>query len=201
MERREALKLLTYAAAFPLFSAPAFSLFQAVHERLPEAAALKTLDPHQNTTVTAISELIIPQTDTPGAKEARVNEFIDVILSEWYDEAEKSRFLAGLAEVDERSCKRFGKDFVECEKKEQTEVLTALDEELATVLQASEGLSHAQISQLGPALRPEEHFFYMMKQLTLVGYCTSEVGFKQELHEHIIPPRHAACAPVEGAAK
>jgi hypothetical protein len=60
-------------------------MFQAVHQQLPEQPVLRTLNPHQNATVTAISEIIIPQTDTPGAKAARVNEFIDLILTEWYD--------------------------------------------------------------------------------------------------------------------
>ena len=75
-------------------------MFQAVHEQLSEQPVLKTLNPHQNATVTIISEIIIPQTNTPGAKAARVNEFIDLILSEWYDDEEKSTFLTGLTDVD-----------------------------------------------------------------------------------------------------
>ena len=43
----------------------------------------------------------------------------------------------------------------------------------------------------------DRHFFYMIKQLTLMGYYTSQIGFEQELHAHIIPPRHAGCAPFE----
>jgi hypothetical protein len=114
MQRREALRLLASAAALPLLSREAFSMFQAVHEQLPEQPVLKSLDPHQNATVTIISELIIPQTDTPGAKAARANEFIDLILAEWYDEEEKSIFMAGLADVDSRARDLFGKDFVDC---------------------------------------------------------------------------------------
>src|SRR2546426_770759 len=79
MQRREALRLLASAATLPLVSRDAFSLFQEVHQQLPQTAALKALDAHQNATVVTISELIIPQTDTPGAKAARVNEFIDLI--------------------------------------------------------------------------------------------------------------------------
>src|SRR5882724_438586 len=111
MQRREALKLLAAAATLPLVSRDAFALFQEVHQQLPQTAALKALDPHQNATVATISELIIPQTDTPGAKVARVNEFIDVIVAEWYDQEEKSRFLTGLADVDRRSQSFFGKAF------------------------------------------------------------------------------------------
>ena len=71
MQRREALRLLAAATTLPLVSRDAFSLFQEVHQQLPQTAALKAFDPHQNATVVTISELIIPQTDTPGAKAAR----------------------------------------------------------------------------------------------------------------------------------
>src|SRR6267142_6897641 len=114
MQRREALRLLAAAATLPLLSRDAFSLFQDVHQQLPQGAALKALDPHQNATVVTISELIIPQTDTPGAKAARVNEFIDLIVAEWYDQEQRSAFLTGLADVDQRSQSTFGKDFVGC---------------------------------------------------------------------------------------
>lgn len=194
MERREALRLLASAAALPLLSRDAFSLFRAVHQQLPEAASLKTLNPHQNATVTTISELIIPQTDTPGAKAARVNEFIDLVLTEWYHDEEKSLFLSGVADVDSRSRDLFGKDFVECSAKQQAQLLTELDEEL------SETRRPADLARPRRTDPPEKQFFYMMKQLTLVGYYTSEIGFEQELHQQIIPPRHAGCVPIEEEA-
>ena len=111
MHRRQALRLLASAATLPLLSREAFSLFQAVHEQMSDQAVLKTLNPHQNATVTTIAEIIIPQTTTPGAKAARVNEFIDLILTEWYDEEEKSTFMTGLADVDSRTRDLYGKDF------------------------------------------------------------------------------------------
>ena len=131
MHRRQALRLLASAATLPLLSREAFSLFQAVHDQMPEQPVLKTLNPHQNDTVTTIAEIIIPQTDTPGAKAARVNEFIDLILTEWYDDEEKSTFMTGLADVDSRTRDLYGKDFVECGEKQQVEILQALDDEVA----------------------------------------------------------------------
>lgn len=179
------------AATLPLLSREAFSLFQAVHEQMPEQAVLKTLNPRQNATITTIAELIIPQTDTPGAKAARVNEFIDLILTEWYDEEEKSTFMTGLADVDSRTRDLYGNDFVDCAEKQQVEILHALDDEVAARDQdARRRRSHP----------PEKNFFFMMKQLTLVGYYTSQVGFEQELHGEIIPSRHAACVPLEAEA-
>jgi len=193
MQRREALRLLASAATIPLIPRQAFSLFQAVHDQLPGNVALKTLNEHQNATVTTIAELIIPQTETPGAKGARVNEFIDVILSEWYEPAEKSAFLSGLADVDVRSRDLFGQEFVACNEKQQVQILEALEDEVPAV--------HILRAQRGVRKPPQQrNFFYMMKQLTLVGYYTSQIGFEQELHEQIIPRRHAGCAPIEEAA-
>ncbi len=191
MHRRQALRLLASAATLPILSREAFSLFQAVHEQLHEQPVLKTLNPHQNLTVTTIAEIIIPQTNTPGAKAARVNEFIDLILTEWYDEEEKSTFLTGLTDVDSRARDLHGKDFVECGEKQQVEILQALDDEIAARTEdVRRRRSHP----------PQKNFFFMMKQLTLVGYYTSQIGFEQELHGEIIPSRHAGCVPLEEEA-
>ncbi len=191
MHRRQALRLLASAATLPILSREAFSLFQAVHEQLHEQPVLKTLNPHQNLTVTTIAEIIIPQTNTPGAKAARVNEFIDLILTEWYDEEEKSTFLTGLTDVDSRARDLHGKDFVECGEKQQVEILQALDDEVAARTEdVRRRRSHP----------PQKNFFFMMKQLTLVGYYTSQIGFEQELHGEIIPSRHAGCVPLEEEA-
>jgi Gluconate 2-dehydrogenase subunit 3 len=194
MQRREALRLLAGAAALPLLSRDAFSLFREVHEQLAEAPARKTLNPHQNATVTAISELIIPQTETPGAKAVRVNEFIDLILTEWYDDDERQRFLAGLADVDVRSRDVCGKDFVDGSEKQQLQIVSSLDEELAGIRQPLD------LHRQGRFAPTEKQFFYMMKRLTLVGYYTSQAGFEQELHQQIIPPSHPGCAPIEEEA-
>jgi hypothetical protein len=193
MERREALKLLAGSAFLPFLSPDALALFRAVHQDLPEIVALKTLNPHQNATVTTIAELIIPQTDTPGAKAVRVNEFIDLILTDWYDEEEKSIFLAGLADVDIRSHQQFGKDFVDCSEKQQGTIVSQFDQELGETRRTT-------TAPWSRRLPKHKHFFFMMKRLTLVGYYTSEIGFEQELRESVIPPRHAGCAAIEEEA-
>jgi len=192
MQRREALRILASAAALPLLSRQAFSMFQAVHEQLPAQAALKTLNPHQDATVTTIAEIIIPQTNTPGAKAVRVNEFIDLILTEWYEDEEKAIFLTGLTDVDARSRELYGKDFVECPEKSQVEMLQVLDDEVAVTRDFSRRRRRN--------VPPERKFFFMIKQLTLIGYYTSQAGFEQELHGEIIPPRHAGCVPMDEEA-
>src|SRR5712671_4180972 len=171
MQRREVIKLLLGTAAVPLLPREVFALLRQVHSDLPAAPALKTLNPHQDATVTTMAELIVPQTDTPGAKAVRVNEFIDLILTEWYEGDEKARFLAGLDDVDLHSRDVFGKNFIDCSEKQQIQILGSLDEELAGIRQPLD------LHREGRFAPTEKQFFYMLKRLTLVGYYTSQAGF------------------------
>ncbi len=204
MKRRDALKLIAGAAAVPaLYSHELFALGREIHQQLGSTDALRTLDPQQNATVIAISEMIIPATDTPGAKGARVNEFIDLILADWCTEDDCRRFLQGLSDTDTRSRKMFGKNFVNCTPQQQTQLLTALDEELTELREAGgEEREHASPAVQESETPVQRNFFYMMKRLTLIGYYTSEIGWTQELGR---PPVHMgpyeACVPVSEPGK
>lgn len=212
MERRDILKLLASATILPTLSADALFWLQGLHTQAANTSVLKTLTPDQDAIVTTMAELIIPQTDTPGAQAAKVNEFIDLILSDWYDEPTTARFLAGLADVDRRSQTLFGQKFVACSETDQKKLLMLLDEEswadARRVSEADQKKSQPLVDQQTLSARKEEvppqppaaiappHFFSMIKKLTLVGYYTSEAGFKDELHKTIIPPTHKGCAVI-----
>jgi hypothetical protein len=196
MERRDVVKLLFATAALPALTPEAFSLLRQAYAQVEEGSGLKTLNPHQDATVVAIAELIIPQTETPGAKAVKVNEFIDLILSGWYDEADTSCFLAGLVDLDKRSRRLYGKAFIECAESQQKQLLKVLD---AEALMDAKKVKARNTSIAGSP--DPRNFFYMIKKLTLVGYYTSQVGFVEELHKSIIPPTHAGCAPLPAEAK
>lgn len=123
----------------------------------------KTLTADQNELVATLSELIIPTTDTPGARAAGVNEFIDLMMTDWYPPEARDRFIAGLTNVDERAGSAHNAAFVDCTEAQQTAILSELEQE---------GMAAG-----GPG-RP---FFPMLKELTLTGYYTSEIGASQEL--------------------
>ncbi len=197
MQRRDVIRILLGTVALPVLSRDAFSLLRQVHQQLAAAPALKTLNPHEDATITTMAEWIIPQTDTPGAKATRVNEFIDLILTEWCDAEERSKFMDGLATVDTQSRDMFGKDFVDCPPAQQKQLLTTLDEELTEARQDEVNGPRRPRLKFSRADRP---FFFYMKQLTLVGYFTSEEGAKQALHYEVIPSSHIQCAPLEEEA-
>ncbi|OLC99958.1 MAG: hypothetical protein AUI89_07775 [Gemmatimonadetes bacterium 13_1_40CM_3_65_8] len=179
MNRREVLLLLAGTGAIP---DPLLAIGRTVHKRV-RAGTLRALDAHQNETVATIAELIIPKTDTPGAREAGVPAFIDVMLADWADDDHRQQFTAGLANVDERARGLFAKDFVACSEAQQTQILTDLDAELARLRDTNSDTS--------------KNFFHDMKWLTLTGYYTSEVGATTELHYRVVPGRYEPCYPLD----
>jgi len=122
------------------------------------------LTARQNEAVIALTELIIPATDTPGAKAALVNRFVDHVLST-ADAKERSEFVRGLTWLDDRCRARAGKDVAGASAAELTAVLTPL---------AAEGVPAAEDA-------PGIAFFRAIKSITITGYYTTEIGLRQEL--------------------
>jgi hypothetical protein len=193
MNRRDALRLLATGAALQLAPGNLFAVLREARALLGTPTTVRTLDPHQYATVTAIAELIIPKTETPGATDVRVGEFIDLIVTEWYNPEEKTRFLNGLADVDSRTQTLFGKNFVDSSLGQQAEILTALGEQMT---EAADALQDHARQYRGSPPEPNQNFYYMLRGLTLMGYYTSEAGATRDLHFQIIPGRYDGC--VEG---
>lgn len=172
--RRDALRRLATgavgAATSPLWveSLSALAREQA-HARSAQGAlvaqdwAPRALTAWQNEAVTALTELIIPATDSPGAKAARVNRFIDQVLRE-ASSGERDAFFRGLAWMDARSTALFGKDLLRASAAEQTLLLTRL----ASPTPA-------------PVDQPGAEFFRALKSMTISGYYSTEIGLRQEL--------------------
>jgi hypothetical protein len=188
MERREALRLLATAVTLPLIPRELYARLRAARAET-QTGGLRTLDAHNNQLVVQLTEIILPETDTPGAKTARVNEFIDLILTEWCTDEERARFRAGLAGVDARCKTRFGKEFLTSSPEQQTEIVRDLDLEMASEQLALHS-GDREARESGPP-----NFFSWLKELTLTGYYTSEAGATQELHFEIIPGLYKGCVP------
>lgn len=204
MNRRDALRMLTAGAVLPALTPELFAFYQQAHPA--GSYALRTLNPHQNDTVVAMIDQIIPATDTPGAKGARVNEFIDVILTEWANDEERRNFLNGLADVDKQSNELFVKDFAAASSAQQVTLLRSMDD-AAAVLRA-EKQRHAPNTVPEPDTQLKGDFFTVFKNITLHGYYTSEVAITKELNpqnrsvfEIIMPGAFHGCTPVPAERK
>ena len=191
MQRRELFRLLGAGAALPVFDSNLLAAFQDAHPK--STYALRTLNPHQNATVVAMIDLIIPETDTPGAKAVRVNEFIDLILTDWARDDERQHFLSGLDALDKRSNAIFTKNFIDVTPQQQEILLRELDQHWA--MDREERAAHPYVRHTHNEQLTGD-FFGVVKRMTLYGYYTSEVGFTQELRKQIIPGAYHGCTPV-----
>jgi hypothetical protein len=168
MQRREVIRVLGASFALPFLprsAEAAIELGERIH-RQPAEVPLRTLNREQQVLVTEIAEIIIPETDTPGATSVKVPEFIDLILTEWATEEEKTVFLAGLTDIDARAAAFGAPRFVELTGARKTEMLTALDTARADTQGA--GLAFARL-----------------KALTIYGYFTSKPGQERVLKTRI----------------
>lgn len=160
MQRRQLIGFLGAALALPFLprgADAAIELGESLHRRLLEEEDIpfRTLNPEQRALVSDIAELIIPETDTPGAKKVKVPEFIDLILTEWAGDDERAAFLSGLADIDTRAVAAGAPRFVALSPAGKQNLLTTLD-----------GLRR---EQAGAGLA-----FSRLKRLTVFGYFTSK---------------------------
>ena len=191
MQRREALRVMFAGAVLPAFTPEVFAMFRQAQP--PPGYAMRTLAGHWNDTVVAMIDQVIPATDTPGAKGARVNEFIDVILTEWALPEERKNFLDGLAEIDKQSQSLYGKNFSEATPEQQVVQLRAIDDAVMTnrTVRPRHGNTVTK-----PDAQLEGNFWEVFKRITIHGYYTSEIGFTQELKMEIIPGAQHGCNPM-----
>jgi hypothetical protein len=157
------------------------------------------MTPDQALTVAEITERILPATNTPGAKAAMVDRFIDAFLKDIATEEEQAEFSSGISAIDNLSVTRFKKKFAELSAENQDAILTEIsgpavagksDEELADEL-ANEG------EQVLSSIDSDLRFFNMMRQLTITGYFTSEIGAMEALKFDEIPGTWQGCVPYE----
>ena len=120
------------------------------------------------TLIGEVSELIIPTTDTGGALAAGVPAFVKMMLSDWFRDAERENFIAGLHEFSAGAFKTYGKKFGELAASQK-------DQYFGELLAAAEG----------GATAPRAPFVVLMKRLTIFGYYTSELGATTELRQQM----------------
>lgn len=171
MHRRRALEVLAAIVATPALTrieglTPRQLVLagERIHER---TGAPRTLDPEQYRQVEAVAEHILPRTETPGATDAKVADFVDVMFSDWYTPDERDRFLAGLRELDTRARQRRDTTFLDLAHTDQLAIVQQLDDEVVTLRATN-------------ASAANEHWFGTLKFLTVWGYHTSRVVAGQE---------------------
>lgn len=128
-----------------------------------------------------IAETILPATDTPGAKDAKVGEFMARIVKDCYTERDQKIFMEGMQKLNEASQKKNGKTFMDSTPQQRHDLLVDLDKEAK------------QFTAAKKQKEDPDHYFHMMKQLTLWGFFTSQPGANKALRYVAIPGRWEGC--------
>ncbi len=190
MERRRALHVIgtgTLAGTGLAGASPArlLALTARARERPPTV-----LSPAHAALVAELGELILPETDTPGARAAEVERFVDLMLAEQVEEPARAAFLAFLERVEAESVRRFGRPFLGTTPAERFALAAERD---AAAFAAPAPTEAEAAADPGAA---DRHGWRRLKAWVLAGYYTSRVGAVRELERRIIPGSFEGCAPL-----
>jgi hypothetical protein len=153
-----------------------------------------------------VADTILPTTSSPGAKAANVGAFMAVMVRDCYIPEDQAVFTEGIGKLDEASKKKFSSKFMELTPQQRTDLLVDLDKEQKDYTAdrnkkvADEMATHKNdLNYKGPAMR--NHYFRMMKELTLLGYFTSEIGATKALRYIAVPGRYDGDVPYKKGDK
>lgn len=154
-----------------------------------------------------IADTILPTTPaSPGAKAANVGGFIAVMVRDCYTPQNQKTFIEGLSKINDAAQKKFGSKFMDLSAQQKTDLLVDLDKEQKAFAAergkkiAAEAAKHKGEANY-KAPEPPSHYFTLMKQTTLLGYFTSEIGATKALRYIAVPGRYDGCVPYKKGDK
>ncbi|MBS1680169.1 MAG: gluconate 2-dehydrogenase subunit 3 family protein [Bacteroidetes bacterium] len=185
INRREALRKTALIMGTAISSSAIISFLESC-KSLPDVSYKPIFfNGDQARLVSEVAEIILPKTDTPGAKEVGVPNFIDRMIADCYDEKDQKTFLKGLTAFDEGTKKMYGDRFIYCEPEQQQ----------AYVLQ-----THQNAVNLAKGdKKAQRPFILKLKELAMLGYFLSEPGATQVLQYNQVPGAYHGCMPLSEA--
>jgi len=180
MNRREAISAASILLGGTIIGVEAF-LSGCTNKNTGEVSDFLTVD--QVNILDEVGETILPATDdSPGAKDAKIGDFMKVIVRDCYSPEEQEIFMTGLDKLNDFSKKKYNKVFVKLDSQEKHDLLLDLEKE------AKESPD-------------DKHYYSMFKQLTVWGFMSSEAGATKAFRHVDVPGRYDACIPLEPGGK
>lgn len=187
MDRRQALQRAGLVLGYAI-SAPVIAGIMNGCKSTPELTYKPVFfTEEQAGLVSEVAAIIIPKTDTPGAKEVGVPAFMDQLIMQCYKKEDQDRFLAGLAEFDEGAKKAYGDSFMDLEPAKQKEYVKKTHD--------------AALDAAKAGTAKDKPFILMAKELTVVGFYTSEEGASKILQYAPVPGAFHGCVPMAEVGK
>lgn len=185
IDRREALKKTAWIMGAAVSASTVAAFLQSCKSAPDLNYKPVFFNEDQARIVSELAEVIIPKTDTPGAKDVGVPNFIDMMLKECYKEEDQKSFTEGLAKFDADAKAAYGDSFIYLKPEQKLEFVKKANE--AAV---------AEVKKDPSAKRP---FILMAKEMTMLGFFTSEPGATQVLQYVAVPGSYKGCIPLSEA--
>lgn len=196
MNRREAIQKTALALGYAI-TGPALIGIMKGCKATPDLTYTPQFFTHDQALIVAeLAEIILPKTITPGAKDAGVPAFIDSMLKEVYPQADQERFVKGLTDFDADAQKTYGDSFVSCTKEDQVALVKKYHDEAQ-----SQSTGSASIGWWRAGSGGGKPFILEVKELTILGFFTSEPGATQVLQYNMVPGTFKGCVPLSEVGK
>jgi hypothetical protein len=182
MNRRKAIAGLIAGGAGIVTAVGGYKWYQVI--RKPEVEFIVK----NSELIAALADIILPETDTPGARSVGAHLYVVTILTDCTDRKTQNNFINGLKDVESRSSARFGKPFEKLSLAEKTDIVSAAEKDSMT---SSGILNKIKSRLLGKS------FFSVLKEYTVEGYCLSKTGATQVLAYVAVPGIYSGCEPLK----
>lgn len=182
MNRRNAVKNVLALGALSVAGFSGYKYYSRFKE-----ANIKEIYSYKNL-IAELAETIIPQTDTPGAKQANVQDFIINIIINCSSVPEQNTFLDGLDDVQEYCKSNYRKEFTHCSSMQKINVMRYFEEKSLYKIGILNKINQKLLGQ---------PFFVRLKALTVIGYCNSFYGATEGLAYDYIPGAYQACEAIQ----
>ncbi|MEJ7823522.1 MAG: gluconate 2-dehydrogenase subunit 3 family protein [Chitinophagaceae bacterium] len=183
MERREAVQYISLLLGGTLVGSNAF-----LTGCKTKTGKQTNFDEDDIAYLNEVANTILPETSTPGAKAAMVGQFMTVMINDSYEEKDQKIFHEGMKKLNDLSEKTYDGSFMKINEKQRLELLVKLDQEQKAYMKNK---------------KKEEpsHYFRMMKELTMLGYFTSEIGCTKARRYVESPGKYDGCVPYKKGDK
>ncbi|MBK9044547.1 MAG: gluconate 2-dehydrogenase subunit 3 family protein [Saprospiraceae bacterium] len=179
MDRREALKAVSLILGYSLTGTSALVLLNGCKAESNTDWAPNFFSEAEIKLIAEIAEIILPKTDTPGAKDAMCERYVDEAVFLFYKKEDQQKFKKDLTVFDDYAKNKFSKAFMALNQNEKEKILEIV---VKSMLKNEKDQKN------------KSHIFNKLKELTISGYCTSEVGTKGGLLEYRpVPGPYQGC--------
>ena len=197
MNRRDAVKSVAFLMGGALSATTIGVFLEGCQPSKTSSENLFSAD--QEKMLAELADTIIPTTKTPGAKAAGVGPFISLMIKDCYPEEAQKVFVKGLEDLEKNSKDQFKNSFVSITPAEREQLLGKLREETIAAQKKDREEAAKQQEKTTDATKPKSnpYFFAIARDLTILGYFTSEIGATPAYEYVDIPGRYDGCVDLK----